>query len=87
MTRHEGHETVICSKCDRVIEQCSCPADADKLNRYIICDDCQKEVTQLDLVSRAAEVAAASLLDLVSVIEQHFVKPKASVKENENARD
>jgi uncharacterized protein YutE (UPF0331/DUF86 family) len=41
----------------------------------MVCDDCRKRPDQFDQVSRAAQVAAASLIDLVSVIEKHFVKP------------
>ena len=77
---HPGHEIVRCSECDRVIMQCRC-MDKDKPTRYMVCDDCRKKPYRTDLVSRAAEVAAASLIDLAKEIEKRFVKPGGEVED------
>lgn len=75
---HPGHEIVRCSECDKVIMQCRC-IHTDKPTRYMVCDDCRKNPQQLDQVGRAAEVAAAALIDLAKEIQKAYVKPKTPV--------
>lgn len=71
---HPGHKIVKCSGCGKTIMQCRC-MDKDKPVEYGICPDCLNKPQQLDLVSRAAEVAAASLIDLARIIEEAYAKP------------
>jgi len=76
---HPGHQLVRCSECDRFLSQRYRFVNNKPVS--VICDDCRRGFSDIERVSRAAEVAAASLIDLAKEIEKRFVKPGGEVED------